>query len=351
MPTTQHPTTHAADSAAHQQQQSQVATFFTRGHITRTWGGKSPYQVLGQLPPTATEGQRDSIIRAHFRPGKTKYNTKIDTLDVFGVHTRIEKKLTEMDYRDLNFNYSGDSVYHAGIYMGQNGVLGDPVPYAVSNDNTITGLLVGCFILAMISFANSRNFILRQVKSFFYVPRSVADLTETTSEVRFQLFLIAQTSLLLAIIYYFYSRAKLPGDYVIESQLQVISLFFAISLAYFLLKGITYQIVNWTFFDKKKCGQWSKTFLFLSAAEGVLLFPVGLLQVYASLPLNTALICALIIIILVKILTFYKSYSIFFKRFGVFLQFILYFCALEMIPMIALWGVLTVTGNYLKINF
>lgn len=346
--TTQQSTT-AADSLHSQQQEA--ASFFTRGQITRTWGGKSPYQVLGQLPPDATELQRDSIIRAQFRPGKTKYNTSIDTLEVFGVHTRTEKKLSEMDYRDLSVTSLGDSTHRTTLSTTHGGVLGDPVPYTVSNDNTITGLLIASFLLAMISFANSWHFIQRQVRNFFYVPRSVADLTETTSEVRFQLFLIVQSCLLLAIIYFFYSQTELPGDYVIESQLQVIGLFFCVILGYFLMKAGIYQLVNWVFFEKKKIEQWTKTFLFLSAAEGVILFPMVLLQVYFTLPLHTALIYTLIVVILTKILTFYKSYSIFFKRIGIFLQFILYFCALELIPMMLLWGVLTITGNYLKINF
>ncbi len=53
----------------------------------------------------------------------------------------------------------------------------------------------------------------------------------------------------------------------------------------------------------------------------------------------------------VKMLAFYKSYSIFFKRMGASLQIILYFCALELMPLMVLWGVLFITDNYLIINF
>ena len=53
---------------------------------------------------------------------------------------------------------------------------------------------------------------------------------------------------------------------------------------------------------------------------------------------------------LAKILTFYKSFTIFFYQKGGFLQIILYFCALEMIPLMMLWsGLLVITEN-LKIN-
>ena len=56
-------------------------------------------------------------------------------------------------------------------------------------------------------------------------------------------------------------------------------------------------------------------------------------------------------VIIVKMMTIYKCYIIFFRRNVVHLQIILYFCTLEMIPLLAFWGVLVITANYLKINF
>ena len=64
-----------------------------------------------------------------------------------------------------------------------------------------------------------------------------------------------------------------------------------------------------------------------------------------------SVIYTIIVLVLVKILSFYKSYLIFFKRNGLFLQIILYFCALEVVPLSALWGGLVLISHYLKINF
>ena len=57
------------------------------------------------------------------------------------------------------------------------------------------------------------------------------------------------------------------------------------------------------------------------------------------------------IIALGKLLSFYKTYLIFFKQNGNFLQNILYFCALETMPLIGLWGFLVMISSFLKINF
>lgn len=346
MPVSQHPTQNNSSAAATQQQ----ATFYTHGQITRTWGGLSPYQVLGKLSPDATELQRDSAIRAAFRPGTTHYNNRIDTLKTFGVQVKTEKRLSEMDYRDLDMNYAKDTLYHASINMSKKGVLGDPAPYSVSSDNTITGLLIASFVLAMIALAHSWNFLSRQVKYFFYMPRNVADITETSNEIRFQEFLVIVTAMLISILFYFYSTYYMDGEYVMESQLAVIGIYMAIVTAYFIIKAILYRIVNGVFFNSKNNEQWRKTFLFLVSLEGVLLFPFVLLQVYFNISTHITLVYTFSVLIFVKILTIYKGYAIFFKRIERSLQFILYFCALEVIPVLSVWGVLTITGNYLKIK-
>ena len=231
------------------------------------------------------------------------------------------------------------------------GVSGVLAPYAVSTDNVIAAMLLGCFVMAMVAFSLSRNFIERQIKSFFRVSRSKELAIETNEEMRFQTILIAQTSLLGSILYYLFARDLGGGRLSNDTQLGAIGCFFGVFVAYFLFKYLVYGFVNWVFFDRKNNGQWRRTQVFLSSLEGVLLFPIVLLLVYFSLSLHAALIYTLIVMLCVKMLAFYKSYSIFFKRMGASLQIILYFCALELMPLMVLWGILFITDNYLIINF
>lgn len=231
------------------------------------------------------------------------------------------------------------------------GMLGDDVPYSVSSDNTVTALLLGCLVLGMLATSVSRSFIVRQVRNFFYVPRSVADMTETAYEINVQAFLVLQTALTAGIFFYLYSRFTLGNDYSLMPQIEVIGIFTAIFAAYFLFKWIAYKVVNWVFFNMKKNEQWSKTWLFLNAAEGLLLFPLLLLQVYFKLPLSAAVICALIVVVLVKLLSLYKCYTIFFRHGRGFVQNFLYFCALEVMPLLVLVSILQIVGNILKVNF
>ena len=94
-----------------------------------------------------------------------------------------------------------------------------------------------------------------------------------------------------------------------------------------------------------------KVYLFLISIEGILLFPVVMLLAYFDLSMKNAVVYVAIVIFLAKILSFYKSYIIFFRRNGIFLQNFLYFCALEVIPLASLWGVLVILNSFLKVNF
>ena len=110
-------------------------------------------------------------------------------------------------------------------------------------------------------------------------------------------------------------------------------------------------MVNYTFFNGKNNGQWTHTMLILSAIEGALLFPAILFQSYFDSSPQHIIFYAVFVLVLVKIFTFYKCYVIFFRKNGLFLQIILYFCTLEIIPLLALWGILGIITNALTINY
>ena len=314
-------------------------------------GQLTPAEVLKWLPKNATPSQQDSMVQAHIKPSEIHWSNMPDTLHLPG-HTpgkSIRDVSLPQYYRESFF--AKDSLFHPELKGGRLGVAGDPVPYTVANDNFITSILLFCFILASIAFAQSRQFIIRQAKTFFRTPRvGTTVITETSNELRFQFFLVLQTCLLVGIGYFVYSRASISDTFTIDQNL-VISIYTGCVAAYFLIKAFLYSVTGWIFFDKKKNEQWLKAFLFLISCEGVLLFPAIMLVTYFGLSLQTAVIYALVVVGLVKLLSFYKSFIILFRRNGSFLQIILYFCALEVVPLFALAGGLVLISHYLKINF
>ncbi len=314
-------------------------------------GQLTPRVVLSWLPKDATPAQQDSMVRAHIKPSEIHWSNMPDTLHLPGhAPGRSLRDVSLPQYYRESF-FSKDSLFHPELPGGRQGVAGDPVPYTVAGDNLVTSLLLLCFFLACVAFSQSRHFVVRQAKTFFRPLRvGTTVVSETSSELRFQLLLVLKTCLLVSIGYFFYSRASISDTFAVE-QYQVITIYACIVAGYFLMKTLLYCMTGLIFFDRKKNEQWLKAYLFLTSTEGILFFPVVMLMAYFDLSLQIAVIYALVILGLVKILSFYKTYLIFFRGKGAFLQIILYFCALEMIPLLALWGGLVLMSHYLKINF
>ena len=312
---------------------------------------RTPYEVLRTLPSDATPAQQDSAIQATFQPAEIHYSNQPDTLHLPG--HEIGTKLTEVDipvYYEKTF--FAQSLQQSDYMRAAYGVPGDPMPYSLHKDDMLTSVLLAVFVVGVLLISGSRSFFLRQLKSFFKTPR-IDDmfLPETNTELRCQFFLMVQTCLFLGILMFFYTQEFIGETFIVESDYMVVGIYTAMMAGYFLTRFLLYTLVNLVFFDKKKNMYWQKILLFLSCVEGVLLFPVIMLLIYFNLSTESVILYFTITLILVKILTIYKCFIIFFRRKGGFLQIILYFCALEIVPLAAFWSILVLTGNFLKINY
>lgn len=315
---------------------------------------KTVMQVLNQLPANATPAQQDSAVQANFKPGKRIYNMRPDTIGITP-GTRIQRDQRVSDLQNYHNPYLFKKMLnYTAVENDRYGVAADPVPYTLSNDNVITALLIGCFIMAIIAINNSRRFILRQAKDFFYVQKSdrrTTNITETTSEVRFQLFLVILSCLLFSIVYFLYTLENVADTFILSSQYHLLVVYFICIVAFHLTRLALYTLINWIFFDRHSSRMWNKSQLFLAAVEGVLLLPFVMLITYFGMPARNAMMYVLAIVAIFEILSFCKCYAIFFRRKGGFLQIILYFCALEIVPLLALLGAMIELNNILKISY
>ena len=313
---------------------------------------RHPHEVLRMLPEDATPAQHDSAIQAVFQPKEIRYSSRPDTLHLPGHKPGKSIKDVEVPLYYKESFFSGSPMLHPEVRGDRYGVAGDPVPYTMRTDNFFNIILIVCFILAVVSISNSWNFIVRQLKSFaFYPSKERGFSTETSNEVHFQVVLLLQTCLQIAVIQYFLTLRYIGTTFALSSDYQLIGVYFGCAVVYFLLKWLLYSFVNIVFFNGKINLQWTKTWLFLAAFEGVLLFPIVLLQIYFDLDVQYTMIYFIIVLIFVKLLTFYKSCIIFFRQKVLFLQIILYFCALEVVPFALLLGLMAAIGNYLNVNF
>ena len=313
---------------------------------------QTPYQVLRLLPKDATPAQQDSAIQAWLEPREIKFSEQPDTLHLPGEGIPKDLKVVNLpQYYRENF-FSNDTLYHEELSaQDYYGMAGAPIPYSYANDNLVTSLLIIGFLLIAFAFSRMSNFIVGQAKNFIHPSQNSVSLSETSGEIYMQIVLTGLTCIVYALLYYLYATEFLASTYVTSSEYALLGIFLGVFVSYYLLRFGLYTIVNNLFFNSSKNKKFLTSLLYLSSLEGLLLYPALALLAFMHLTTQFAIWYCIIVLFLVKIMTFYKSYTIFFKQNDLFLQIILYFCALEMVPLITLWGGLLVIVDILKINF
>ncbi len=316
--------------------------------------GQGAHQPQADLRAAAKGAAPDSAATdsAAAHAPTIRYSQRPDTLHLPGYPIgRSPRQVSLTQYWREGF-FAADTTATLATPAGGYGVAGHPLPRSLRSDDAVTLALLACFAIALTAISRSSRFIVRQAKGLLHTPGdNRADVAETSAEVRFQLFLVLQTCLLLALLQHSYTTTFIGTTAAPGARYLLMGAFMAAFVAYFALKALLYAVANTTFFGRLKSRLWLKSQLFLTAAEGVLLFPVVLLTAYFDIrPAATAWWVAIVLII-VKMLALHKCKSIFFKRPNGFLQIILYFCTLEMVPLAGLWAALVEMGNYLTTNF
>ena len=313
---------------------------------------QTPYQVLRLLPKDATPAQQDSAIQAWLEPREIRYSEQPDTLHLPGEGIPKDLKAVNLpQYYRENF-FSNDSLYHEELSAQEYyGMAGDPIPYSYANDHLVTSLLIIGFLLIAFTFSRMSNFIVGQAKNFIRPSKNSLSLSETSGEIYMQIILTGLTCIVYALLYYLYATEFLASTYVTSSEYALLGIFLGVFVVFYLLRFGLYTMVNNLFFDSDRNKKFLTSLLYISSLEGLLLYPALALLAFMHLPAQHAIWYCIIVLILVKIMTFYKCFTIFFKQNDLFLQIFLYFCALEMVPLMTLWGGLSVIVDILKINF
>lgn len=231
---------------------------------------------------------------------------------------------------------SGDSIY---MVSGM-GVAGDPIPDTITNSVFFTLLLLVCFMVYVVSIARTISYTGHRLRELLFVSREVDSLGDTSDEKFFQLSLITVNCLMLSFFSYCWAIQKLGLTFLSDNRTQFLLLAFISFVLYFVFKWLLYSCVNFVFYKSKENLQWMRTQRFLWVLEGVITHPVILLLVYFDLAIEKVAIFFILVLFLLKIITFYKVKSIFFVQKGLFLQSFLYFCALEIAPFVALVGIM-----------
>lgn len=232
------------------------------------------------------------------------------------------------------------------------GMQGQTLPYQLRSDAFVTSIILLCFVLLSYSLRNGKKYILQRIKDLFQHKERVSLFDEaSTSGNRYTFTLTVITSILSGLYIYEYISETNPTLLHFVSHSLTLSIYIGITLFYITSKWLSYQFINWIFFDKDRNNYWLQTYFNLVSGLSFLLFPIMLFIIYFNLSLHESQILITIILLFAKILLFYKCIRNFFNQVYGFLHFILYFCALEIIPLILFWKGITYINTILVLKF
>ena len=250
--------------------------------------------------------------------------------------------------------FSDSPWLHPEVSIETSGFAAELRPYELRNDEWITGTLLGCFLFLVFYIRYIWRFLSVQAKKFF-IGISTTNLpmheTKASMETHYGLVMTLILGLMYSLTFYGYTQQGLQLFLGKLSPYTLIGHYFACVLLYFASKGTLTAFVNCIFFDKTKRTEWKNANSFLIFIETITIFPILLTLIYFNISSQNILYIIFFLFILVKSFLLFKTFRILFNNLHCLLHFFVYFCALEIIPMIVVWKTLIQITNRLIVIF
>lgn len=238
--------------------------------------------------------------------------------------------------------FKGNPLLHPEACHSVPGFRAIPLDFHLWNDDNTALLLFVGFILFVILYKGVTRTLNTQVMDFFFPSRDIKakNIDDKNSHQLANILSLMLLSLVGGIGTYIFQQ--LQADFFLESlhPCILVGLYTAAWLGYFLAKRMFYAFVNWIFFDKKDIFTWNQGQKFIFTSETLLFFPAVIIAVYADISIEIMLWIALTIVIISKILLLYKTLVIFFAKTYGGLHLFVYFCTLEVIPLLVFLKIL-----------
>ncbi|MGI6220117.1 MAG: DUF4271 domain-containing protein [Bacteroidaceae bacterium] len=228
---------------------------------------------------------------------------------------------------------------------------GTPLPYLPVSDSwimllTLLFLLVSCHILAY-----DHASLGAEIKKVFVPHHDNQGIPQATaSEMRHFLFLQVQTAILAALLFVCYAWGIRPRPGTFYQNLLHFSIFAAIVFACCTMRTLLYMLIGWIFFRKEQAASWMRCYFTTENIFSFCLLIIVLLCIYADIEPQKCVIAGLIVLFLLKSLLFFKGIHLFSLSPISRLYFILYLCALEIIPIIFAVSGLYAANNTSSLN-
>ena len=221
---------------------------------------------------------------------------------------------------------------------------GDAVPFARSplHDTPSMVLLIAGLIAVALSYHTGYKYI-ENFFHYMFSTRRRENMFEdhTVNETSILAALIANTCIVEGFLIYMAVQLLRPdlAPSLQSNTFLHIGAFCTIAVGFYAIQWLIYKIMGYTFSDKEGTKLWLDGFKATQAFLGLVLLPVlVLLMVYTSHGKMLLGVAALLYLV-ARVIFIFKGFRIFYSNLSSYLYFILYLCAVEIVPLVILTGV------------
>lgn len=228
------------------------------------------------------------------------------------------------------------------------GVGGTPRPVGYGENSWLSTIIVAMLVIIALNFSSCRQLFKNFRQNILGMrQRANAFDNRTANETRTLFIIIALLCLSEGILMF---SAAVSSGIVRENTgaLSMTMLMASCALCFYLWQLAVYGAIGYAFADRDATHQWLTGFNASQVLLSFLLIIPALLSLFYTGLTNVMLILAVGCYILTRLLFICKGFRIFYTNFGSLLYFILYLCALEIIPLLILRRISLSVLRYLE---
>ncbi|MDD2961181.1 MAG: DUF4271 domain-containing protein [Muribaculaceae bacterium] len=213
-------------------------------------------------------------------------------------------------------------------------------------ESGILTLIMCMMLLVCVAFGRDYKYLFQLLRNPFSFRLRENAFEDSTIKETFTLVVLIATNCITQGILLFYALGHLGAIHSYgEGALLSAVICIAVSTFYYTFQLLLYRVLGYVFGSKEETTIWIAGYNSTQSLLALGYIFLCLLLITNHNYVTNILICALILYILLRILFIYKGFRIFFNRFQDILYFILYLCAVEIVPVI-----LSISGAILICN-
>ena len=219
------------------------------------------------------------------------------------------------------------------------------------HDPSCMSLMLAGLVLILVSYRSGYKYLENLVHNMFSTRRR-ENLFEdhTLNETKILTALTINTCIMEALVTYIALFQWMPAlrQSLQSSIFMHVGLFAIIAMAFYLAQLCAYNLIGHVFSDGLNTKLWTDGFKASHSLLGLLLFPVVAVLLISPELTKNLLICAISLYFCARIVFISKGFRIFYSNLPSLIYFILYLCAVEIVPLAILIAGIVSLCNWLQ---